>query len=135
MSTLAINTIERLTGGGSVPVQTVLQGTAKAWFNLNGTGTIAERDSFNISSYVDNGTGDYSVNFTTAFPSVNWMAAGSCVVAGTQWPLFAPFHNAGATHFPPTTTSFRVTGLAWTGSVFTATDTTIIASSLFGDPV
>ena len=36
------------------------QGLVKAWINLNGTGTIATRDSFNISGTTDNGTGDYS---------------------------------------------------------------------------
>ena len=38
----------------------------RAWVNFNGTGTIAIRASGNVSSITDNGTGDYTVNFTTA---------------------------------------------------------------------
>ena len=44
----------------SINTSYVFNGTAKAWVNLNGTGTIATRDSFNISGTTDNGTGDYS---------------------------------------------------------------------------
>jgi hypothetical protein len=44
----------------------------KAWVNFNGSGTIAIRDSFNVSSLTDNGTGDYDINFTTAFVDVNY---------------------------------------------------------------
>jgi hypothetical protein len=40
----------------------------RAWVNFNGTGTVAIRASFNVSSITDNGTGDYTVNFTTALP-------------------------------------------------------------------
>ena len=43
------------------------RGIAKAWVNFNGTGTIAARDSENVSSLTDNGTGDYTVNFSNAF--------------------------------------------------------------------
>lgn len=35
----------------------------KMWINFNGTGTIAIRDSMGVSSIVDNGTGDYTINF------------------------------------------------------------------------
>jgi len=41
-----------------------LSGTAcKAWVNFNGTGTIAIRDSYNVTSLTDNGVGDYTVTF------------------------------------------------------------------------
>ena len=48
----------------------------RAWVNFNGTGTVAIRDSGNVSSITDNGTGDYTVNFTTNMPDTNY-----CVVA------------------------------------------------------
>jgi hypothetical protein len=41
---------------------------ARAWVNFNGTGTVAIRQSRNVSSITDNGTGDYTVNFATAMP-------------------------------------------------------------------
>ena len=46
----------------------------RAWVNFNGTGTVAIRASFNVSSITDNGTGDYTVNFTTAMPDANYAA-------------------------------------------------------------
>ena len=49
-------------------------GLAKAWVNFNGTGTVAIRASFNVSSITDNGTGDYTVNFTTAMSDANYAA-------------------------------------------------------------
>jgi hypothetical protein len=47
----------------------------RAWVNFNGTGTPAIRASGNVSSITDNGTGDYTVNFTTAMPNVNYAPA------------------------------------------------------------
>jgi hypothetical protein len=48
-------------------------GLAKAWVNFDGTGTVAIRASFNVSSITDNGTGNYTVNFTTALADVNYV--------------------------------------------------------------
>ena len=49
----------------------------RAWVNFNGTGTVVIRASGNVSSITDNGTGDYTVNFTTAMPDANY-----CVTTG-----------------------------------------------------
>lgn len=46
---------------------------ARAWVNFNGTGTVAIRESVNISSITDNGTGNYTLNFTTAMPDANYV--------------------------------------------------------------
>jgi hypothetical protein len=51
----------------------------RAWVNFNGTGTIAIRGSGNVSSLTDNGTGNYTVNFTTSMPDVNY-----CPVFGAE---------------------------------------------------
>ena len=53
------------------------RGIAKAWVNLNGTGTIAARETLNVSSLTDNGTGDYYVSFTAAFENANFVGSGS----------------------------------------------------------
>ena len=53
-----------LSGSLSVPIDTVVQGSAKAWVNFNGTGTVAIRASFNVSSITDNGVGNHTINFT-----------------------------------------------------------------------
>ena len=50
----------------------------RAWVNFNGTGTIAIRGSANVSSITDNGTGDYTMNFTTAMPDTGYSAVGTC---------------------------------------------------------
>jgi hypothetical protein len=54
----------------------------RAWVNFNGTGTVAIRASFNVSSITDNGTGDYTVNFTTAMADANYSAVGLCRISG-----------------------------------------------------
>ena len=77
MSTIKTNTLQNVAGTLSVPVDTVVQGSAKAWVNFNGTGTVAIRAAFNVSSITDNGTGDYTVNFTNALVDANYSVTGS----------------------------------------------------------
>jgi len=67
--------------GGSATMQ-LQQGLAKCWVNFNGQGTIAARDSFNLSSLDDNGTGDYGVNMSSVFSSANHSAHGTCDAIG-----------------------------------------------------
>ncbi len=56
----------------------------KSWVNFNGEGTPAIRASLNVSSITDNGTGDYTVNFTTSFADVNYaVTAFAGVESGT----------------------------------------------------
>jgi len=70
MSTIIATTLSN--GSVSVPTATVVNGSAKSWVNFNGTGTVAIRDSFNVASLTDNGTGDYTANFTTALADANY---------------------------------------------------------------
>jgi hypothetical protein len=51
--------------------------TCRAWVNFNGTGTVAIRASFNVSSITDNGTGQYTLNFTNAMPDANYCAVAN----------------------------------------------------------
>ncbi|MTI10182.1 hypothetical protein [Curvivirga aplysinae] len=67
MSEIKVDKISKRDGSKGVGADYVIDGSAKAWANLNGTGTIALLNSLNISSLVDNGTGDYTTNFTNAF--------------------------------------------------------------------
>lgn len=53
------------------------QSAAKAWVQFNGTGTPAANASYNLSSITDNGTGDYTLNWTNAFSSGNYVVVGS----------------------------------------------------------
>jgi len=65
MSTLKVNTIQTTSGGSSSTPEQIEQGRAKMWVNFDGTGTVAVRDSFNVSSVTDNGTGQYTINIDT----------------------------------------------------------------------
>ena len=65
------------TQNGSAPIY-----GARAWVNFNGTGTVAIRASGNVSSITDNGTGDYTVNFTTAMPDANYAVVLPSMMTG-----------------------------------------------------
>jgi hypothetical protein len=93
---------------GTAPVY-----AARAWVNFDGTGTPAIRASGNVSSITDNGTGDYTVNFTTAMPDVNYAAfglsQGIAIFQGTE-----------------TTTTYRIQTYTF-GAVLTDYDTVNVA--------
>jgi hypothetical protein len=65
---------------------------AKAWVNFNGTGTVAIRDSYNVSSITDNATGQYYVNFSTPMNNTNYAVFG---LAANSISSFAADHGGG----------------------------------------
>ena len=85
-------TTAHLTSAGDVNKQIIVNSTAdgvaigtgginqariaKAWVNFNGTGTVAIRGSYNISSITDNGTGDYTLNYSTSLGDENYAVTG-----------------------------------------------------------
>ena len=71
------NSAPALGNVGTAPVY-----AARAWVNFNGTGTVAIRASGNVSSITDNGTGDYTVNFTTAMSDANYAYAPAQLTTG-----------------------------------------------------
>jgi hypothetical protein len=87
---------------------------ARAWVNFDGTGTVAIRASGNVSSITDNGTGDYTVNFTTAMEDVNYIAvfSGANVSSGRAWGL----GNAA-----PTTSAIRLISFGYNGGALSDT--------------
>jgi hypothetical protein len=72
-----VTTLADSAGANTSTPAEIASGRAKAWVNFDGTGTVAIRASYNVSSITDNGTGDYTVNFTTALADVNYATAGS----------------------------------------------------------
>jgi hypothetical protein len=91
----------------AAPVKTALNASGgapiyacRAWVNFNGTGTVSIRASGNVSSITDNGTGDYTVNFTTAMPDANYAA---CVTSGPRGS-----NSEAATVFSYSSSSVRV---------------------------
>ena len=81
MSTLKVNTIQDASGGNSSTAEQIAQGRCKVWVNFNGrfaTSPYTEanggiRSAFNVSSVTDNGTGDYTVNFSSALANANYV--------------------------------------------------------------
>lgn len=66
MSTLKVNSLQPANAGSEDYF------LARAWVNFNGTGTVAIRADGNVSSITDNGTGNYTTNFSTSFVDANY---------------------------------------------------------------
>ena len=72
------------------------QQAVKAWVNFNGTGTVAIRAAYNVTSITDNGTGDYTVNFTTAMPDANYATTLSIIRETNDIDAYIVSHLAGS---------------------------------------
>lgn len=105
----------------------------RAWVNFNGTGTVAIRASGNVTSITDNGTGDYTVNFTTAMPDTSY--ATSVEGQGTNTSNLAlgmsimGTATGGAAFRAPTTSGFRFG--TWTSNFSGQADSAIVMVSVF----
>ena len=120
--TLTISTLSD--GTNSTSATNCIQGSAKAWVQFNGTGTVAIRASYNVSSITDNGTGSYTVNFTNAFADANYSWAGSCQnTSGTGFAILTANNSKPA----PTTTALSVL----TGDSNSAYDTQYVSVVVF----
>jgi hypothetical protein len=101
----------------------------RAWVNFNGTGTVAIRASGNVSSITDNGTGSYTVNFTTAMADANYSANVSIAgVPGTSDACMVSTDMNNASRVNPTTTTFTFTAYRLSGP---AIDTEFLRVSIF----
>ena len=119
MSEIRVDKISGKTSANAVTVtgengstQTSLQqGLAKAWNNFNGTGTVAIRESFNVSSLTDNATAAQSSNLTNSMSNANYAGGGmSSGIAGTA------YANLSRSLFYSTTTSVFSTGTTYTST-------------------
>jgi hypothetical protein len=77
----------------------------RVWVNFNGTGTVAIRASGNVTSITDNGTGEYTVNLTTALTDANYSVVGSCGTGAAGNDDFSLTTNFNAA---PTTSAVRI---------------------------
>lgn len=91
---------------GNATTATTANNGSKAWVNFNGTGTVAIRASFNISSITDNGTGDYTVNFSNAMVDANYSMVGisKAQATGAVSPMVFEEHFDTS----PTTSAIRI---------------------------
>jgi hypothetical protein len=107
MSTLVAQTISN--GTVSTSSENVIQGSAKAWVNFDGsTGTT--NASYNVSSVTRNGTGDYTVNFTNSFADINYcyQLSGRYWANGQTANLGYGLTFSSSASQAPTTTTLRV---------------------------
>ena len=89
-SEIAIDKLKGVTAAGSMLVvgeggtvtTNLQQGLGKSWINFNGEGTIATRDSLNVTSITDNATGDYYVTIANDMASVNYSSTTAGRVGG-----------------------------------------------------
>lgn len=102
MSTLKVNTLEEATAGGATFY------TTKAWVNFNGDGTVAIRDSGNVSSVTDNATGRYTANLTSAMANSNYKVSGSAGKTSTTASQEIIFYASNVTPTSPSTTAVGV---------------------------
>ena len=72
--TLKADTLTHSTAG-SLDTNYVVNGSSKAWGNIDGTGTPSLRESLNVSSLDDNGTGTYDFNYTSSLSGANLQSA------------------------------------------------------------
>jgi hypothetical protein len=91
----------------STAVTNVINGSAKAWVNFNGTGTVAIRESFNVSSVVDTAIGKYTVNLTNAITDANYVITAGVSDDGSSYNN--QMNCQPAPDFTPTTTVFKLT--------------------------
>jgi hypothetical protein len=90
MSTLKVTNIQATGETASRAVS----GVAAAWVNFNGTGTIAVRDSMNIASLLDNGSGDYDVSFSNDMSSDDYSVSGSSMRDSANIAAFCVYGSA-----------------------------------------
>tara|TARA_R100001460_G_C3548176_1_gene174977 strand:- start:599 stop:994 length:396 start_codon:yes stop_codon:yes gene_type:complete len=131
MSTLAVGTIKSISSAS--PVFQNTSGTemgqlARVWVCFNGTGTVAIRDSFNVSSITDNGTGTYKINFSTALSNTNFCVSGLGSDAQTQFGAYLIDASSNSSH-TRTTSSVTVFSLSSSSLL----DTTFNNVVVFGD--
>ena len=105
---LTIDTLKA--SSGVLATQNGMTGIAKAWVLYNGVGQ-SIYGSFNVSSVTYNGTGDYTINYSTAMPNINYSALiTTSSNSGTS--LLANINSDGAgNNVAPTTTTTRVNTL------------------------
>jgi len=94
MSTLKVDTLKSADG-------TYEFGKCLAWVNFNGTGTVAISAALNMASITDNGTGDYTLNFTAAMPDASYAVLAGCTTSAGTNGTGINLHAAGGSN-PPT---------------------------------
>lgn len=115
---------------GSGASLTGIANTASVWVNFNGTGTPAIRDDFNVSSITDNGTGDFTINFSSSLANTNYCALFTAAAENHYGLGYGSNGSPGSPTTVLSTGSFRTGKITSTGGVLTDPAQTNIA--IFG---
>ena len=89
-----------VTGEGNNTTTNLQQGLCKQWIHFTGSGTIAILDSFNTTTIVDNGSGDYQVTIANDMGNNNYSVSGTIAFNATgtsSLPRQGPAVNEHAT--------------------------------------
>tara|TARA_R100000388_G_C7104926_1_gene93844 strand:- start:27 stop:431 length:405 start_codon:yes stop_codon:yes gene_type:complete len=133
MSTLKVNAIQDASGANESTTAEIEQGRAKLWISFNGTGTVSIRDSFNVSSITDNGTGQYTINFATAMANTSYCAGGAIKekTDGSQTSVIFMLGKGTNDTDAYTTTKLRASSAAYVNDQMY--DSSRINAFIFGD--
>lgn len=134
MSTLKTSNIQDTSGNNNSTPEEISQGRAKAWITFNGTGTVANRDKFNIATITDNGTGDYTLTFTNNMSSSDYVVVGCAGFgANSYWnSVYIHAKTASPYYQDPTTSAFNIT-VSHGGSASNLGDQNRVSIAVFGD--
>ena len=128
MSTLKVSTIQDTGGSNGITPGQINNGLARLWVNFNGRNTVSIRRSYNVSSITDNGSGDYTVNFSvtmiTGYTIAFHVREDDSGASSRSDRLAQPMRVAQPT------TSVRIGSFALNGSL---DDQTGIGVTIFGD--
>jgi hypothetical protein len=117
-----------VTSEGGAVTTNIAQGLAKAWVNFNGNGTIAARDSLNVSGLTDRAAGKYTITFSAAMADTNY----NCPIGATEGGVNS-FNRAGGASSDATTFSYLNTwAVDGTGTPVVA-DTGFVSTTFHGD--
>ena len=118
---IVADTLEH-SSAGSLDTQFVVNGSAKAWADIDMTGTASLDNSSNGSGITDNGTGDVTLSFTSSLSNANYACSGMTTAN-------ASFDDEGLVHL-------NYTGGRAAGSCrFGVTDVHNTADAIDYDPV
>ena len=111
MSTVKANDLTNVTGG--IPTVKSQQLIPTAWVNFNGTGTVAIRDSENVSSITDRSVGQFTINLTNALLNTNAAVLGTSHIGGAS-----NFNRSAGCSMVTSSTAYFATWQSSTGDLY-----------------
>lgn len=121
MSNLSVANIVNPITADTTPTENLSKQVCKAWVNFDGTGVPTIRDSYNVASITDFGTGTYGVTFSSAMPDVNYSTVAEADGTGGAAMKITTCSQQGQTAFVLRVTSYTST----------ASDASVISALVF----